>query len=513
MGRKAAQRAPKARSTLIGRLPLVIGLLAAAVGLFHAFFQIELIDEGVLNLGAWRITQGAIPFRDFFSFYTPGSFYLVALAYKLFGVSLASGRILAWLLGAGLIAATASVSTRIVRSSLFAAVPVAVLCQAGLGGWPFASHHWIADLGCVTAAALALRALEERTLLWSILAGASAAAAFWSLSGQGALMTLLAVPLYLAAVPRDVRRPAIAGWAVGWAIVSAPFAAVLARTDGATLRYDLLTFPTTAYKSLEGNRYGYTFPFREIAQQWTSGVWRSAPLYTGVVSLTSLVLCLAPLAAAAIVVIAYAKRWDTAPRRGIVAALAATFIVTAAWRWAPINLQWTAIGPAVVIAWALSRSTKRWAAWAAWGLIAAFAFVGVYRIGKTLSPGAWSQVRAPAGTWKSFNRRQAGQLQEVVNEIGARLSPGEPLLCKSTPLVNFMTLHPNPTRFDLFVPPDYTPDAQTREIIATLDRTRLRWILTPAFVPSESLFDRYLLDHYELAWDNGEFGLWQRTAQ
>jgi len=53
---------------------------------------------------------------------------------------------------------------------------------------------------------------------------------------------------------------------------------------------------------------------------------------------------------------------------------------------------------------------------------------------------------------------------------------------------------------------------QSVEAIATLDRLGLRWIATPAFVPSESLFDRWLIDHYDLAWDNGEFGLWQRRA-
>jgi hypothetical protein len=223
-----------------------------------------------------------------------------------------------------------------------------------------------------------------------------------------------------------------------------------------------------------------------------------------------LFLWLAPVLAAALLVWVYVKRWDTPARRGIVAAFVATFLLTVAWRWAPINLQWTAVGPALMVAWALSRAGALWATATAWLLIGAFAFVGVYRIGKTLEPGAAAVVRAPAGTWRSFNKRQAAQLQEVVDQIGARLSPGEPLLCKMTPLINFMTLHPNPTRLDLLVPPDYTPEPQVREVIEASDRAGLRWILTPAFVPSESLFDRWLLEHYELAWDNGEFGLWRR---
>ena len=512
MARKRAER-DRTPSTFVARLPLWVGLLAVAVAAGHAFFQIELIDEGVLTMGAWRITQGQIPFRDFFVFYTPGSFYLVALAFKLFGVSLAAGRFLAVALGAALALATAALALRVVRAPLFAAVPVAVLCQAGLGGWPFASHHWIADLGCVAAAALALRALDERPLLWSALSGAATAAAFWSLTGQGALMALLTIALFLATAPSGARRSIASGSAAGFAAVSVPFLFVLLQADAATLRYDLLTFPATAYKSLEGNRYGFTFPVHELIEQWTTGTWRSAPVYTAVVTATSIALWFGPLVAAALVALSYVKRWDAAPRRGVVAALVLTFVFTVAWRWAPINLQWTAIGPALMIGWALSRwERKRLAAAIAWVWIGAFAFVGVYRLAKTWSPDAWTTVRTPVGAWRTYNRRQAAQLQGLVDEIGKRLSPGEPLLCKSTPLVNFMTLHPNPTRFDLFVPPDYTPEPQMREAIAALDRGHVRWIATPAFVPSESLFDRWLLDHYELAWDNGEFGLWQRTA-
>ncbi|HEX4824760.1 MAG TPA: hypothetical protein VFV19_10620 [Candidatus Polarisedimenticolaceae bacterium] len=513
MARKKAERDHEAPPTFAARLPLWVGLFAVLVAAFHAFFQIELIDEGVLTMGAWRITQGQIPYRDFFAFYTPGSFYLVALAFKLFGVSLAASRVVAVALGAALVAATAGLALRAIRAPLFATVPVAVLCQAGLGGWPMASHHWIADLGCVAAAWLLLRALDERPFLWSSLAGAAAAVAFWSLTGQGALMAILTAALVLFAVPSPSRRSILTGWSAGIAAVSVPFLFLLLRVDGATLRYDLVTFATTAYKSIEGNRYGFTFPVRELAQQWASGAWRAAPLYTIVVTATSVALWLGPIVAAVLVAVSYAKRWDTAPRRGIIVALALTFVLTVAWRWAPINLQWTAIGPALMIAWALSRwSRKRLAAGIAWAWIAAFAFVGAYRIGMTLSPDGWVALRTPAGTWKSFNKRQASQLQGLVDEIGKRLSPDEPLLCKSVPLVNFMTRHPNPTRFDLFVPPDYTPEPQVREAIATLDRIHLRWIATPAFVPSESLFDRWLLEHYELAWDNGEFGLWQRTA-
>ena len=499
-------------------LPLWAGILAAAVAAFHLLAQIELIDEGVLNMGAWRVVDGQIPFRDFFVFYTPGSFYLVALVYKLFGVALAPGRVVAWLVGVGMIAVTIALSRRIVSSPLFAAIPVAVLCQAGVGGWPFASHHWIADLGCLASAWLVLRALEGRPALHAALSGACASAAVWSLNGQGLLMTAAMALWVIPLVPREIRRTVAVSWAAGWAAVSLPFVVLLAKVPWSTLQYDLFVFPTTAYKSVKGNQYGYLFPYHELADQWTSGAWRGAPVYSAVVTFTSIYLWLAPLAAVALMIVAIVKRWGETTVRTAVLALGTTFVLTVAWRWAPINVQWTAVPPALIVAWALARAhaaagaagRRKLTALAA-ALVAAFGFVGAYRIVKIAGSDA-ATVRTPVGTWRSFNGKQAAQLQQVVDKIGSTLAPGEPLLCKSVPLVNFMTRHPNPTHLDLFIPPDYTPDVQVQEVIADVEKVKLRYILTPAFVPSETTFDRYLLSHYELDWDNGEFGLWKRTA-
>src|SRR6266851_586157 len=49
-------------------------------------------DEGILLLGGQRILDGQIPYRDFFFFYTPGSFYLLAAMFKVFGDSFVVAR-------------------------------------------------------------------------------------------------------------------------------------------------------------------------------------------------------------------------------------------------------------------------------------------------------------------------------------------------------------------------------------------------------------------------------------
>ena len=49
-------------------------------------------DEGIILSDADRILRGQVPYRDFFSLYTPGSYFLLALAFKLFGQSLVVAR-------------------------------------------------------------------------------------------------------------------------------------------------------------------------------------------------------------------------------------------------------------------------------------------------------------------------------------------------------------------------------------------------------------------------------------
>lgn len=50
-------------------------------------------DEGLTTYGAARILNGDILYRDFWSLYAPGEFYLLAGIFKLFGISVAIERI------------------------------------------------------------------------------------------------------------------------------------------------------------------------------------------------------------------------------------------------------------------------------------------------------------------------------------------------------------------------------------------------------------------------------------
>src|SRR5437763_6354744 len=69
---------------MLAALTFVVSV--AYLCLFRRYTSIE-PDEGIVLQGAQRILHGQVPYRDFFTFLTPGSFYLHALMFKVFGNS------------------------------------------------------------------------------------------------------------------------------------------------------------------------------------------------------------------------------------------------------------------------------------------------------------------------------------------------------------------------------------------------------------------------------------------
>src|SRR6185437_11178615 len=73
---------------LIRRHPYISFTLCSILCLYP-FMRVFLPvgDEGTLIYDAVRITQGQVPYRDFFEVMGPGTFYWVALFFRLFGIT------------------------------------------------------------------------------------------------------------------------------------------------------------------------------------------------------------------------------------------------------------------------------------------------------------------------------------------------------------------------------------------------------------------------------------------
>ena len=168
-------------------LLLFIGSLAY-LWFFRSYTVIE-PDEGILVQGAQRILNGEVLYRDFFSFFTPGSYYLLALVFKLFGSSLLVARTVLVFFGAIYSAFTYVIARRVCsqRSSFFAA---AVVLATALPYRFLVLHNWDSTLWACFALYCGLRSIEKQNWGWSFATGSFAALTFVFEQSKGAGLIL-----------------------------------------------------------------------------------------------------------------------------------------------------------------------------------------------------------------------------------------------------------------------------------------------------------------------------------
>lgn len=507
--------------TRFKHLPHLFALLAIVTAVAHFRTQIDSNDEGIAAMGAWRVLRGQVPYRDFFAIETPLSFYLVAPLYALFGVTFTVGRVVTQILGVALVLSVFQLARRSIPTPLFAAVPLAFLCQAGVGLLPFANHHWFADVFCLAAMLAAGRALSGGFVPGFWLAGAASALAFESLQDQG-LLILIGLGLVAGlAPPPGARLRSLAQFGGGALIAGLPLALiVLPRSGWAPAWHDLVLFPLTAYRDTPGNAYGLLQPFYEIAAQWTSGAWRHAPVFTAAATLTSLALIAAPIAAPFLVLWTWRRRGGSTAVAAPLLAGVVAFVVTACHRWAPINLQWAAAPPALALGFWLhheqlaSRRFRHGTTAIACLLMTAFFVFGLGRIGQAMDSRIWFDVHSPAGLTRVPGPATGRQVQEMIDAVGQHVPQADSLLVYGWPNWGFATLHMCPVRWDGFAPPDFPPGRYAHAAVAEVERVRVAWVVTPAFDPpapgEKNEWKDYLVSHYRLDWANERWGIWKR---
>jgi len=230
------------------------GVFLAAAGLLWWLAGQRLVwinDEGIYLDGARRILAGQMPYRDFFVLTGPGTFWNVAVFFKLFGVSLASARALL-IFDVALIAAclywlAAEFSSRVLGLWL-AWFFVALL--AGDAGTLVVNHRW--DSAALLVAAITLLAAGLRSeSRWPIIAAGAAAA-------YGAWVT---PPVLLVLAPMFAWTFFVRRWK-GVVSLAAGVAAVSALAGGALLATGSLGpmvqhFAWTASQYSTANRFPY----------------------------------------------------------------------------------------------------------------------------------------------------------------------------------------------------------------------------------------------------------------
>jgi hypothetical protein len=142
----------------------VFAVSLAYLWFFRRYTSIE-PDEGIVLQGAQRILRGEVLYRDFFSFFTPGSYYFLALLFKVFGSSFLVARAALILFGGIYSAVTYLLARRVCSrgSALFAAG----LATTTTLPYRFeVLHNWDSTLWACLALYCAVRWIESTQSKW-----------------------------------------------------------------------------------------------------------------------------------------------------------------------------------------------------------------------------------------------------------------------------------------------------------------------------------------------------------
>jgi hypothetical protein len=72
---------------------IIIFALSLIFFSFQLFVPIRVFDEGIILTGAERVLNGEFPYKDFWSIYPPGNFFVLSFLFELFGTSVLTERI------------------------------------------------------------------------------------------------------------------------------------------------------------------------------------------------------------------------------------------------------------------------------------------------------------------------------------------------------------------------------------------------------------------------------------
>jgi len=218
-------------------------------------------DEGILLQGAQRILAGQVLYRDFFSFYTPGSYYALALLFKIFGSSLLVARTVLALTGAILSLITYLLARRVCSRTI--ALTLAALGTLTTLPYRFlVLHNWDSTLWACLALYCGVRVLEIPSWKWAFALGsfASLTVLFEQSKGVGLCLGLsvgfLAVVLLQGSMSLLSRAQVLATiFGVAWPLVIT-FAYFASQHATSTMLADWL-WPLHHYSRANRVPYGY----------------------------------------------------------------------------------------------------------------------------------------------------------------------------------------------------------------------------------------------------------------
>lgn len=276
-------------------------------------------DEGIILQGAERILHGEVLYRDFFSFFTPGSYYLLALIFKVFGDSLLVARTPLVIYG-GIFTVFAYWMARRVCAR-WTALMTAYLATVTCLPWRFmVLHNWDSTVTFCLAVYCAVLLVQAPNAGWAFGLGSFACLTFLFEQSKGAGL-VLGLSMGLGILAWMQRRTAWLRRANGLALV-AGLSWPLALTVGYFASRHALgalfadwIWPLQHYSAVNQVPYGYS----DWSDEARKTLFGSGNRFESFVALVTVSPCFV-LPALPIIALALVAHWVVAARRGVLAA-------------------------------------------------------------------------------------------------------------------------------------------------------------------------------------------------
>jgi 4-amino-4-deoxy-L-arabinose transferase-like glycosyltransferase len=489
-------------------------------------------DEGIILQGAQRILGGQVLYRDFFSFFTPGSYYLYVFLFKVFGSSIVVARTALAVMGAGCSVVSYVLARRI--CSRTTAILLGTLVTLTTVPYRFlVLHNWDSTFWACLAVYSAVRMLESPGRKWALALGSFVSLTILFEQSKGvALAAGLALGFLTIAVFGKEKKlwtarsmaALLAGllWPLGltavYFISQGSFGAMLAD----------LAWPFHHYSIANRVPYGYQNWGSETQQQLFSTGSLPIRILTALAMSPCFVAVLLPLLVFPLLVYWILILRGESPSRPeapyyilLSTALLGLLASVVAVRADVVHFIYLQPLFLVVFAWIVDGRGMPIGRLKSLRLIlGALGLCGFFLMGAALLLGR-------AGITPNLVTRRGAVItpgqDTVVPYVQEHVKPGETVLVYPyLPLYYYLTDTESPSRYEYFQPGMSTPE-QAREIVSSLNTQQVRVVLfetefrkkiptswpgTPASGVTSDLVDDYIIREYHTCADLRSPGNW-----
>ncbi len=432
---------------------------------FHGNRVVATNDEGIMLEPAQRVAAGARPYVDFWAYMSPGSYWLQAAVFRVFGVSLLTGRLIV-ILDFSLQCALVFWLTARLASMRAAAVVLFAFAGFQMADPTFltAQHRW--DSATLALAGVAIAVSASSRFQWAA-SGALLAAAAWCTPTVA--LVGAAEGLWLGASRQ--RRKALLPWAAGIAVVSSLSAAWLIAKGSLHAFFEQMLWLKHNYSGINTMPYGAIIGGYRALFVGSSG-WSELAVRAILVACVALPAILPPVALLGWAVALW-RRKTPAELRPIVQLLLlalAALVITLFPRADVMHLAFIAALSYVLAGAALARLMPARGGVAL--AMATFIMAGVFASNFFITLRGTTAVASPVGTLRIANE----QLSAMENLL-AKVRPGDGLFVYPyMPIDYFLTQAKNPTRF-AFLNPGMSTTRDAGAALEDLQTHPPQWLL------------------------------------